>query len=334
MRRMKAIVYERFGPPDVLQLRDVEKPVPADTDVLIKVHATTVAAEDPGLRRSPGLNGLRKPKHPILGYYLAGEIEAIGRDVSRFGVGDSVFGWTGMRLGAYAEQVCMPEDGVLARKPVNLTYEEAAAIPNGAITALIFLRDAGRIQSGQRVLINGASGAVGTAAVQLAKYFGAEVTGVCSTRNLDLVRSLGADVVIDYTREDFTETGQTYDIIFDVVGWRSFSRCKHLLEPDGIYLLTNPGPANLMQILWTSVVGGRKARWVASAMKATAADLDSIKTLVEDGELEPVIDRCYPLAQAAEAHRYVETGHKVGNVVLTVAYDHPIEQPRRGALEL
>ena len=268
---MKAIVYEKFGPPDVLQLRDVERPTPGDKEVLIRVHAATVAAEDPGLRRSPGLNGLVKPKHPILGYYLAGEIEAVGPNVKRFGVGDPVFGWTGMRLGAYAAYTCMPEDGVLVKKPDNLTYKEAAAIPNGAITALIFLRDAGKLRSGQTVLINGASGAVGTAAVQLATHFGAEVTGVCSTKNLDLVRSLGAERVIDYTREDFTEGKRTYDIVFDVVGWRSFARCKRLLNPNGVYLLTNPGPANLLQMLWTSVTGGRRAKWVASAMKATAA---------------------------------------------------------------
>lgn len=315
---MKAIVYEEFGPPEVLQVRDVEAPTPKDNEVLIRIHATTVAAEDPGLRRSPGLNGLRKPKHSILGYYLAGEIETVGQDVTRFDVGDYVFGWTGMSLGAYAEYKCMPEDGVLARKPANLTCEEAAAIPNGALTALIFLRDMGNVRSGQRVLINGASGAVGTAAVQLAKHYGAEVTGVCSTGNLALVRSLGADEVVDYTREDFTKKSQTYDIIFDVVGWRSFSRCKRSLTPRGIYLLTNPGPSNLLQLLGTSVLGGKKAKWVPSALKAKAADLDYIRELVEAGALKPVIDRRYPLAQAAEAHRYVERGHKIGNVVLTV----------------
>jgi NADPH:quinone reductase-like Zn-dependent oxidoreductase len=320
---MKAIVYEEFGPPEVLQLREVEKPTPKDNEVLIRIHAATVAAEDPGLRRSPGLNGLGKPRHPILGYYLAGEIESVGQDVKLFEEGDQVFGWTGMSLGAYAEYKCMPEGGVLAKKPANLTYEEAVAIPNGAITALIFLRDKGNIQSGHQVLINGASGAVGTAAVQLAKYFGAEVTGVCSTTNLELVESLGADRVIDYTKEDFTESGQTYDIIFDVVGWRSFSRCKSSLKQRGVYLLTNPGPSSLLQMLWTSMIGGKKVRWVASALKAKAEDLGFITELVEAGKLRPVIDRRYPLEQTAEAHKYVEKGHKKGNVVITVVPTTP-----------
>jgi NADPH:quinone reductase-like Zn-dependent oxidoreductase len=320
---MKAVVYEKFGPPEVLQLGEVEKPIPKDNEVLIRIHAATVAAEDPGLRRSPGLNGFGKPRHPILGYYLAGEIESAGQDVKRFGKDDPVFGWTGMGLGAYAEYKCMPEEGVLAIKPANLTYEQAVAIPNGAITALIFLRDGGNIQSGYQVLINGASGAVGTAAVQLAKHFGAKVTGVCSTTNLQLVSSLGADSVVDYTKEDFTQSGQTYDIVFDVVGWRSFSRCKSSLKPRGIYLLTNPGPSNLLQMLWTSMVDGKKVKWVPSALKANAADLGFIAGLAEAGELKPVIDRRYPLEQVAEAHRYVEKGHKKGNVVLTVAPTTP-----------
>ena len=319
---MKAIVYTEFGPPEVLQLKEVEKPTPRDKQVLIRIHAATVAAEDPGLRRSPGLNGLRRPRHPILGYYLAGEIESAGKDVKRFKEGDQVFGWTGMSLGAYAEYKCMPEEGVLALKPANMTYEEAVAIPNGAITALIFLRDKGRIQNGHQVLINGASGAVGTAAVQLAKYYGAKVTGVCSTTNLELVKSLGADTVIDYTKEDFTQSGQTYDIIFDVVGWRSFSRCKSSLKQRGIYLLTNPGLSSLFQMLWTLMIGGKKVKWVASALKAKAEDLVFIKELVEAGKIKPVIDRCYPLEQIAEAHRYVEKGHKKGNVVITVEYNN------------
>jgi NADPH:quinone reductase-like Zn-dependent oxidoreductase len=319
---MKAIVYTEFGPPEVLQLKEVEKPTPRDNQVLIRIHAATVAAEDPGLRRSPGLNGLRRPRHPILGYYLAGEIESAGKDVKLFKEGDQVFGWTGMSLGAYAEYKCMPEEGVLAIKPANMTCEEAVAIPNGAITALIFLRDGGHIQNGHQVLINGASGAVGTAAVQLAKYFGAKVTGVCSTTNLELVKSMGADEVIDYTKEDFTKSGQTYDIIFDVVGWRSFSRCKSSLKQRGIYLLTNPGLSNLFQMLWTSMIGSKKVKWVASALKAKAEDLVFIKELVEAGKIKPVIDRRYPLEQIGEAHRYVEKGHKKGNVVITVEYNN------------
>jgi NADPH:quinone reductase-like Zn-dependent oxidoreductase len=219
--------------------------------------------------------------------------------------------------GTYAEYKSVPEDGVLAAIPANTTYEEAVAVPNGPLTALLFLRK-GNIRSGQRVLINGASGTVGTAAVQLAKYFGAEVTGVCSTPNLELVKSLGADEVIDYTREDFTKNGQTYDIIFDVMGWRGFSPCRNSLRPGGIYLPTNPGLKVFGQILWTSRIGSKKVRWTPSGLKVKAEDLVFIKELVEAGRIRPVIDRRYPLEQMAEAHRYVETGHKKGDVVITV----------------
>jgi len=322
---MKAIVYTKFGPPDVLQLKEVEKPTPKEDEVLIRVYATAVAAEDPGMRASPGLNGLRKPKNPILGSYLAGEIEAVGIEVKRFKEGDQVFGSTFPAGGAYAEYICVPEKGALASKPVNMTYEEAAAIPNGGLTALPFLRDKGKIQSGQKVLINGASGAVGTAAVQLARYFGAEVTGVCSTTNLELVKSLGADKVIDYTKEDFTQTGQTYDIIFDAVGKSSFSRCKDSLTKSGIYLTTVPMPADILQMLWTSIAGGKKVRFAATGLRPAgkkAKDLVFIKELIEAGEIKAVIDRRYPLEQIAEAHSYVEKGHKKGNVVITVEHNN------------
>ena len=326
---MKAIVYTKYGPPDVLQLKEVAKPIPKDNEVLIKIFATVVA-EDPRNRSFtfPPLfwlivriqSGLIRPKNPILGFYLAGEIESVGKDVKLFKEGDQVFGHT-LSRGTYAQYKCMPEEGVLAIKPANMTYEEAVAVPNGALTALIFLRR-GNILSGQKVLINGASGAVGTAAVQLAKYFGAEVTGVCSTTNLELVKSLGADKVIDYTKEDFTKSGETYDIIFDTAGWRSFSRCKSSLKQRGIYLLTNPGLSNLSQMLWTSMIGSKKVRWVASGLIAKAEDLIFIKELIEAGKIKSVIDRCYPLEQIAEAHRYVETGHKKGNVVITVAHSN------------
>jgi NADPH:quinone reductase-like Zn-dependent oxidoreductase len=257
--------------------------------------------------------------------YLAGEIESVGKDVKRFRKGDQVYGFTGFRrLGAYAEYTCMPEKGAVAIKPVNMTYEEAAAIPNGGLTALPFLRDTGKIRGGQKVLINGASGAVGTAAVQLAKYFGAEVTGVCSTTNLELVKSLGADQVIDYTTEDFTKSGQTYDIIFDAVGKSSFLRCKGSLKQRGVYLATTPTLAHILQMLWTSMVGSKKAMFWNAGLKPSSEvvkDLIFLKELIEAGKVKSVIDRRYPLEQIAEAHSYVEKGHKKGNVVITLEHN-------------
>lgn len=320
---MKAVVYTKFGPPNVLALKEMAKPVPGDNEVLIRIHATTVATEDPGMRRSPGLNGFTKPRKPILGFYLAGQVEAVGRDVKRFKKGDRIYGNTGMSfLGTYAEYKSMPEDAPLASVPQNMTYEEAAAIPNGALTALPFLRDKGSIRSGQKVLINGASGAVGTSAVQIAKSFGTEVTGVCSTTNIDLVKSLGADYVIDYTKEDFTKNGQTYDIIFDTVGKISFKHCKASLTENGIYLSTVPSPATFIQTLWTSRTGGKKVGIAATGLRPASEklkDLIFINELIEAGKLHAVIDRCYPLEEIADAHRYVETGHKKGNVVITLS---------------
>ena len=319
---MKAVVYEKFGPPEVLQLKEVATPDPEANEIRIKIYATTVAAEDPGTRKTPGLNGLLKPKKAILGWYLAGDIEAVGREVTRFQVGDPVFGSAGVGYGTYAEYICLPEDAALARKPTNLTYEESAAIPNGALTALPFLRDKGKIQSGQKVLVNGASGSVGTSGVQFAKYYGAEVTGVCSTAKVDLVRSLGADVVIDYTQEDFTKNGLTYDIIFDAVGKSSFSRCKNSLKPGGVYLTTVPKPAALLQWGWTALGRRKKVIFAATGLRSSrekAKDLAFIAELVEGGHIKPVIDRKYLLEQMAEAHRYVEMGHKKGDVVITVS---------------
>jgi len=325
---MKAIVYTKFGPPDVLQLKEVRKPAPKDNEVLIKIHATTVVKEDPDMRASPGFNGFLKPRHPILGQELAGEIESIGKDVTRFKPGDQVFGFD--MFGAYAEYKCMPENGALSIKPDNISYEDAASIPNGALTALPFLRDKGKIQSGQSVLIYGASGSVGSAAVQLAKYYGAKVTGVCSSTNLEGVKSLGADQVIDYTQEDFTENGKTYEIIFDTVGKRSFSECKGSLTDEGIYLATVPTPVMMLQALWTAKSGSKKVKFVAAGLRSASEkikDLVFLTELIEMGKMKAVIDRCYPLEQIVEAHRYVEQGHKKGNVVITVG----INQKEQGA---
>jgi NADPH:quinone reductase-like Zn-dependent oxidoreductase len=319
---MKAIVYKKFGPPEVLQLQEVEKPTPKANEVLIKIMATTVVKEDPDMRSSPGVNGFLKPRHPILGQELAGQVEAIGSAVTRFKPGDQVFGMG--FFGAYAEYICMPENGALAIKPANISYEDAASIPNGALTALPFLRDKGAIQSGQSVLIYGASGSVGAAAVQLARYYGAKVTGVCSTENSEWVKSLGADHVIDYTRENFTENGKTYDIIFDTVGKRSFSECKGSLTDEGIYLATVPTPIMMLQALWPAKRGSKKVKFVAAGLRPASEkikDLVFLTGLIEAGKIKPVIDRCYPLEQAAEAHRYVEQGHKKGNVVITVEHN-------------
>jgi NADPH:quinone reductase-like Zn-dependent oxidoreductase len=267
--------------------------------------------------------GLRKPNKSILGADLAGEIEAVGKDVKLFKKGDQVYGSDGNGLGAYAEYKCMSEAGALTIKPANMSYEEAVAIPFGALTALYFLQDKGNIQSGQKVLINGASGSVGTAAIQLAKYFGAEVTGVCSTTNLELVKSLGADKVIDYTQQDFTASGETYDLILDpVVGKTSFSRCKNSLKQNGRYLAVAGGLPELIQMLWTSMIGSKKVIFGGGEACERKESLVFLKELIEVGKLRPVIDRRYPLEQIVEAHRYVDKGHKKGNVVITVAHNN------------
>ncbi|MBA7534272.1 Quinone oxidoreductase 1 [subsurface metagenome] len=321
---MKAIVYTKYGPPDVLQLKEVEKPTPKANEVLVKVYATTVTLYDCWGRACTGppgfgllikiSSGLRKPKKPILGTEFAGEIEAVGKNVNLFKKGDPVFGFTGMNLGANAEYVCMPEDGALALKPTNMTYEEAAAIPYGGLTALYFLRK-GNIQSGQKVLIFGASGGVGTFAVQLAKYYGAEVSGVCSTPKIELVRSLGADKVIDYTKEDFTKSGEMYDIILDTTGKSPFSASKKSLKKEGFYVFTTFGLGRAFRVLSSKkVIGG--------LVEERAEDLIFLKELIEAGKIKAVIDRRYPLEQAAEAHRYVETGQKKGQVVLTLDHNN------------
>jgi 2-desacetyl-2-hydroxyethyl bacteriochlorophyllide A dehydrogenase len=321
---MKAIVYEKYGPPDVLKLQEVEKPIPKDNEVLVKIHATSVTLFDCWQRSATAptgfgflsrmASGLRKPKQPILGTELAGEIEEIGKDVTKFKTGDQVFGFTGS-LGAYADYLCLPEDGMLAIKPTNMTYEEAAAVPQGASTALYFLRK-GEIQKGQKVLIFGASGGVGTYAVQLAKHFGAEVTGVCSTQKLELVKSLGADKVIDYKQEDFTKNGEIYDIIFDTVGKSSVLRSKRSLKKDGFYIFATFSLPKLFQMLWLNMTSKKKA--IIGLLDENAEDLITLKELIEAGKIKSVIDRQYPLEQASEAHEYVESGQKKGQVAITV----------------
>jgi NADPH:quinone reductase-like Zn-dependent oxidoreductase len=326
---MKAIVCTEYGPPDVLQLKEVEKPTPKEDEVLIRIHATSVTAAHCAMRKGPNpigrlFTGLTRPKNPIPGTDLAGEVEAVGKDVKRFKRGDQVFGASDLAGGCYAEYKCLPEENVLAIVPANMTYEEATAVIDGGITALPFLREKGKIQSGQKVLINGASGSIGTAAVQLAKHFGAEVTGVCSTANLEMVESLGADKVIDYTKEDFTKNGQTYDVIFDTVGKSSFSRCRDSLSQNGVYLNTVPGLPILLRMLWTSMMGSKKAILMLTGTRKAdekTQDLLFLKELIEAGEFKPVIDRRYTLERIAEAHSYVEKGHKKGNVVITVEHN-------------
>ena len=323
--KMKAIVYEKYGLPEVLQIKEVEKPVPKDNEVLIRVYATTATLYDCWARSSTaplgfGLmsriaSGLRKPKQPTLGTELAGEIEAVGKDVKRFKKGDQVFGSIAMSLGAYAEYICLPEDSTLTLKPINMTYKEAAAVPQGALTALYFLRKA-NIQSGQKILIFGASGGVGGFAVQLAKYFGAEVTGVCSTKKLELVKSLGADNVIDYTKEDFTKNSEIYDIIFDTVGKSSVSQSKKSLKKEGFYLFTTFGLPKLLQILWFNITTSKKA--IVGLLEERTEDLNFLKELIETGKIKSVIDRSFPMDQAAEAHDYVEKGLKKGHIVITI----------------
>ncbi|MGB7342240.1 MAG: NAD(P)-dependent alcohol dehydrogenase [Phototrophicaceae bacterium] len=326
MTSMKTIVQTQYGTPDVLQLVEVEKPTPADNEVLVKIHATTVTATEAVFRQgkpyfSRLFTGLMKPKIKTLGEELAGEVVAVGKDVTQFKVGDHVFGTAGPDFGANAEYLCVPEDEVLAPMPSNLSYQEAAASVDGFLTALPFLRDTGNIRAGQKVLINGASGSVGSAAIQIAKHFGTEVTGVCSERNIDLVKSLGADHIIDYTSEDFAQNGETYDIIFDAVGKITFSQSKNSLAPDGVFLEAGMDLDIFRHVIWTSFVGSKKAKIAATGLRAPeqrAKDLKLLKELMEADIIKPVIDRCYPLEQISEAHRYVDTGRKKGNVVINI----------------
>jgi NADPH:quinone reductase-like Zn-dependent oxidoreductase len=326
---MKAIVYKEYGPADVLHLAEVAKPTPRDNEVLIKIHASTVTAADCNARGftfvPPGFGllarlmfGLREPKQPILGLELAGEIEAAGKTVTRFQQGDQVWGILKEQSGAYAEYICLPETARLVKKPAGITFDEAASIPFGGTTALYFLRDVAKLQPGQKILIIGASGGTGVYAVQLAKYYGAEVTGVCSTPNLGLVRSLGADKVVDYTRQDITQSGETYDVILDMVpGKSAFGRYQVLLKPHGLYLAGAGELKAFAQMAWTSLLGGKKV--IAAMAPDRREDLVFLNELLETGKIKPVIDRRYPLEQTADAHRYADTGHKRGSVVITIA---------------
>jgi NADPH:quinone reductase-like Zn-dependent oxidoreductase len=314
-------VYHKFGPPEVLSVVEIENPVPKEDEVLIKIHATTVEKEDPGMRRSPGMNGIFKPKRKILGMEFSGEIHKVGENVKSFKPGDQVFGNTGMSLGAYADYKCLNENAGIALKPVNFNFEEAVSVTNGGLTALPFLMEKGNIRKGQKVLINGASGSVGTAAVQIAKYFGTKVFGVCSTPNLELLKSLGADQVIDYTQQDFTTIHDQFDIVFDVAGKSSYSHCKKILKANGIYLTTIPTPLSMLQMLWTSRFSSKKVKFIAAGLRSgdkKAKDLNLLKKIAEENKLKPVIDRIYTLHQIADAHKYVENEKKKGSVVITM----------------
>ncbi len=331
---MKAIVYTEYGPPEVLKLKEVEKPAPKDNEVLIKVHAASVNYGDITARNFRYLSrsdfhmpallwlparigfGLKKPKRKILGNEFAGEIEATGKNVILFKKGDKVFGYLGEKMGTYAEYLCMPEKGHVTIKPDNMSFEEAAMVPMGALMALNLLKKV-NIQSGQKVLINGASGGIGSAAVQLVKnHFGAEVTGVCSTLRIEYVKALGADKVIDYKKEDFTKRGEKYDLIFDILGKSTFSACKKVLKQNGIYLLASFKTKKLLQMLRTKITGRKKV--ICALAIPRPEDLVFIKKLIEEGKIKTIIDKRFPLEQAAEAHSYVETGQKKGNIVITL----------------
>lgn len=331
---MKALTYREYGSPDVLQVQEFETPSPKDNEILVKIQASNINFGDTLVRNFKAVSprqftmpallwiptritiGINKPNIKILGSEFAGDVVAVGKDVSRFKVGDAVFGYRGITMGAAAEYLCVAEDSLIVHKPEHIRYEEAATVPYGALTAISLLRKA-NIQAGQKVLINGASGSIGSAAVQLAKHYGAEVTGVCGTARLEMVKALGADHVIDYNQEDFTQNGETYDLILDVLNKSSFDKCKHSLNSGGIYLLASFKFKQLRQMLWTSFFGDKKV--VCALSDEHLDDLLAIEDLVKADAIKAVIDRCYPMEQAAEAHRYIEAGHKRGSVVLTIS---------------
>jgi NADPH:quinone reductase-like Zn-dependent oxidoreductase len=328
---MKAIVYTEYGAPEVLHLAEVAKPEPADNELLVRVQAASVSFGDLMARNFGNVSagefnmpaalyyparmafGWRRPKQPILGSEFAGEVAAVGKAVTRFKPGDAVFGYRGEKMGAYAEYLVMPEEGMAALKPANLSYTQAASVPYGGLTALSLLRRV-NIQPGQKVLINGASGGIGAAAVQLAKYYGAQVTGVCGAPRLDYVKALGADQVIDYVKADFTQNGQTYDLILDVLGRSSFARCKGSLKPNGVYFLASFKMKAVLQMLWTKLVGGKKV--ICAFSNEKPADLEFLKKLIAAGRYTAIVDRCFPLEEAAAAHQYIEAGRRQGNVIL------------------
>jgi NADPH:quinone reductase-like Zn-dependent oxidoreductase len=335
-RIMKAAVQRGYGSPDLLEIANVERPVPEHDEVLVRVLAAAITLSETMTRTGKPafvrlFSGLARPKQPVLGSEFAGTITAVGSDVTRFAVGDEVFGSTGSAYGCFAEYVCMPEDGFLATKPTRMTYPEAAPVCGG-LAAWNFLRDKADLRSGQRVLVNGASGSIGTMAVQLAKCFGAEVTAVTSAGNIDLVRSLGADEVIDGTAEDFTSRRDTYDVIFDAESESSFARCKGSLTPDGMYLRTFPDPMILLQMMWTWKVGRKRALVSATGLmpvEKRLAFLRELKKLIDAGEIRSVVDRSYPLDDLANAYRYAERGDQSGSVVVTL--DRPDGDPCRTA---
>jgi NADPH:quinone reductase-like Zn-dependent oxidoreductase len=327
---VKAILHTQYGPPDLLQLKEIDKPTPRDNEVLIAIHATTVSTGDCNVRNftfvtksmrpiAKFMFGIGKPwKERVLGTDLAGVVESVGKDVKKFKAGDRVVASTGMAGGGHAQYACLPEKGALAIKPDSLSWEEVVAIPFGANTALYFLRDLGNIQTGQEVLIIGASGSIGSAGVQLAKHFGATVTAVCSGTNVEMVKSLGADKVIDYTKEDFTKNGRTYNLIFDIVGATTFGHCQSSLKPGGVFLQNIMGLTDLVRILWTSITGNKKLK--GGVAMENLGRMNFIIALAAAGKLKAVIDRGYPIEQITEAFKYVEQGHKKGNVVITVAH--------------
>lgn len=331
---MKAVIWTEYGPPDVLQIQEIEKPTPQDNDILIKIKATSVNYGDLLARNFKSVTprefnmpflfwllsrlffGFKNPKMKILGSEFAGEIEATGKNVKRFKTGDAVFGYLGQNMGAYAEYLCVNEDSVVAPKPANMSFEEAGVVPMGSIMAWYLMHKA-KIQPGQKVLINGASGSIGSAAVQIAKHLGAEITGVCGTQRLEYVKSLGADHVIDYSTEDFTQNGEQFDLVFDVLGKSSFSRAKNVLSQNGRYLLASFKMKQLFQMLWTSIFGSKRVLCILAP--GSTEDLIAVKNLIEAGKFKTIIDKSFPLEQTAEAHRYVETGYQKGKVAITVA---------------